>query len=104
MKAELKPILAKLNIDAEFVVKGYLDMYKEGESDTVKLKCLNELALLTGVKEEGKSNEVPTGFIGFGKVLDEIESGTQQAQLVDPDDETDAGAPTLDELEITNEP
>lgn len=112
MKHELKPILEKLGIDQELVIQGYLDLFREGDSDNVRLKSLNELALLTGVKEEksGLPGE-GTGFLSFGEILEEEDdaspkqvSGTEQAQLPAPEEEADAGAPSLEELEVHNEP
>ena len=66
MRSELKPILEELGIDQKMVIEGYLNMFKEGDNDNVRFKCLNELALITGVKEE-KSSALPDGFLGFGK-------------------------------------
>lgn len=97
MKAELKPIMEKLGITQEFVLKGYLDMYRDGDiSEHVRLKCLNEMAVLTGVKDKDEA-PIGGGFLGFGDTFAEAEisGGDKRAALPGPDDDQ----PVLSDLE-----
>jgi hypothetical protein len=105
MRSELKPILAELGITQKSVIKGYLDIFTEGDSDNVRLKALNELAIMVGVKEEGQPS-LPTGFLGFGSVIEDMEkqpaqvTGTPTPLPAGDDD----GAPSLAEVEDHYEP
>lgn len=97
MKAELKPLMEKLGITQEFVLQGYLDLYRDGDiSEHVRFKCLNEMAVLTGVKDLSEKPD-DGGFLGFGDTFAEaeLEGGGKQAALPGPDDEQ----PVLEELE-----
>lgn len=100
MKSELKPILEKLGITQEFVIKGYLDMFKESENEHVRFKVLNEMALLTGVKETDDEDPTKGKFLGFGDVLDAIEAGQEtRAALPAPEDDDQ---PQLSDVEETH--
>lgn len=100
MKAELKPIMEKLGITQEFVLQGYLDLYQDGGiSEHVRLKCLNEMAVLTGVKSTADEPE-GGGFLGFGDTFDEaqVEGSETRAALPGPDEDQ----PSLEEVEESN--
>jgi hypothetical protein len=101
MKKELEPILEKLGVNPEFVIQGFVDIFKEGDSDNVRLKALTELAFLTGVKEE-KKQDAPEGYFPIGEVFGSLQSGTSAVPLPSPGG--DDGAPDLQELEAYDEP
>ena len=68
MKEELKPILAKLEIDEELVLEGIRDIALSAEKDSDKLKALLELGEVLNIKETGtKVHEISgVSFNGFG--------------------------------------
>ena len=68
MKEELKPILAKLDINEELVLEGIRDIALGAEKDSDKLKALLELGEVLNIKETGtKVHEISgVSFSGFG--------------------------------------
>lgn len=96
IKTELKPIMEKLGITQEFVLQGYLDLYADADvSASVRFKCLDEMAILTGVKEREQRDD--GGFIGVGDLFAdaEITEGRKREALPQPDEDQ----PALEELE-----
>tara|TARA_R110002012_G_scaffold321224_1_gene548227 strand:- start:6297 stop:7025 length:729 start_codon:yes stop_codon:yes gene_type:complete len=74
MREELKPILAKLDIDEELVLEGIRDIALGAEKDSDKLKALLELGEVLNIKDSGtKVHEISgVSFTGFGdKNLDQ---------------------------------
>ena len=67
MKAELKPVLAKLGINDTMVLQGIKDVALDGEKDSDKLKALFELADILEIKETRKEITAISGavFKGF---------------------------------------
>ena len=68
MKQELKPILAKLDIDEELVLEGIRDIALGAEKDSDKLKALLELGEVLNIKDSGTKVQEISGvsFSGFG--------------------------------------
>lgn len=103
MKKELAPVLEKLGVTQEYVIKGFIDMYSNADhSDAVRFKCLTELAILTGVKEEPGTKPGPDdGFLGVGAVFDDFRRAGSRELPAKPAAAEDAEfeeAPTLEEL------
>ena len=68
MRKELKPILAKLDIDEELVLEGIRDIALGAEKDSDKLKALLELGEVLNIKDSGTKVQEISGvsFSGFG--------------------------------------
>jgi hypothetical protein len=102
MKKELAPLLERLGVTQEFVINGYLEMYRNVDhGDAVRFKCLTELAILTGVKEELPGKGPDDGYLGVGAVFDDFQRAggrelPARSSAPDQDAEFDE-APTLED-------
>jgi len=89
MKAELKPVLAKLGIDDTMVLEGIKDVAVSGEKDSDKLKALFELADILEIKETRKEITAIGGAVFKGFLPEDAERLDDRKQLLEGKDDAE---------------
>tara|TARA_Y100000310_G_scaffold236578_1_gene239780 strand:- start:2123 stop:2869 length:747 start_codon:yes stop_codon:yes gene_type:complete len=89
MKAELKPVLAKLGINDTMVLQGIKDVAVSGEKDSDKLKALFELAAILEIKETRKEITAIGGAVFKGFLPEDAEVLDDRKQLLEGKDNAD---------------
>jgi hypothetical protein len=100
VRKEVENTCRTLGIDEEFVLskmKNWVD--NDDMSDNVRFKCLNTLAEIIEVTPEKKNGEPIGGFIGFGSVVEDVESGKQLGGNPSQVAEGQRALPQVDTLE-----
>jgi len=82
VREELKPVLSKLGINAEFVLDGIRSIAEAGERDGDKLKALFELADILEIKEKKKEITAIGGAVFKGFLPEDAEVVGDRKQLL----------------------
>jgi hypothetical protein len=83
MKAELKPVLAKLGINNDLVLEGIKQIAISGDKDSDKLKALFELADILEIKETRKEITAISGAVFKGFLPEDTEILNERKQLLE---------------------
>ena len=89
MKAELKPILAKLGIDNSLVLEGIKQIAVSGDKDSDKLKALFELADILELKETHKEITAIGGAVFKGFLPEDTVRLDDRKQLLEENNDAD---------------
>ena len=89
MKEEIRPVLAKLGIDDNMVLKGIRDVALDGEKDSDKLKALFELADILEIKETKKEITAIGGAVFKGFLPENTEVLEERKQLLESKEDVD---------------
>jgi hydroxymethylpyrimidine pyrophosphatase-like HAD family hydrolase len=81
LKEELKPLLAKLNINEEFVLSGIKEIAELGDKDSDKLKALLELSDVLEMKESKKEITAIGGAVFKGFLPEQTEIISDRPKL-----------------------
>jgi hypothetical protein len=86
VREEIDQIMKDLHIDDKYVIKGYKDLFEEGDSDNVKLSALNKIAAIRGVLQPKQNHGPVTNvFAGFGEQkLAQLEAGDKGEVIPHP--------------------
>lgn len=107
VKEELDAVFKELGIDDKFIIRGYKDIFENGDNDNARLASLNSLAKIRGMLQPKKQESSTQVFLGFGEQkLEELEGGnTGQAipapapsTVVDVDEAEDAEVEGLEDF------
>tara|TARA_R110002020_G_scaffold154369_1_gene334009 strand:- start:853 stop:1599 length:747 start_codon:yes stop_codon:yes gene_type:complete len=89
MKQELKPVLEKLGIDDNMVLRGIRDVALDGEKDSDKLKALFELADILEIKETKKEITAIGGAVFKGFLPENVEVLEERKQILESKEDVD---------------
>ena len=89
MKEEIKPVLAKLGINDNFVLEGIKDIAASGDKDSDRLKALFELADILEIKETKKEITAIGGAVFKGFLPENTEVLEERKQLLENKEDVD---------------
>jgi len=83
MKAELKPVLARLGINNDLVLEGIKQIAVSGDKDSDRLKALFELADILEIKETRKEITAVSGAVFKGFLPEDTEVLNERKQILE---------------------
>jgi|6_EtaG_2_1085325.scaffolds.fasta_scaffold09526_4 hypothetical protein len=89
MKAELKPVLAKLGINNDLVLEGIKQIAVSGDKDSDRLKALFELADILEIKETRKEITAIGGAVFKGFLPEDTEILDDRKQLLEENNDAE---------------